>query len=242
MWRNAAVIGMACLVWNTPSYADWAVFGAGTRCVDGESFTLLPTVELSSDDPAAVPLEQGFNQLGEDGRLSCRIGAASVQASISALGPRPRGMCMGGGYVAIHSLEVNGIPIFGLETPFNWNCSERILTKVEISDNNDGPIVEVCDAKNWAWGKGYSDVKCHRISLASDSTLNRIYKAVMGGLRAEERPRLRLKQRGWLRIRDDQCRTAAIRSQGHESSPLEFAQCLMRATDQRIEELRHWQR
>jgi uncharacterized protein YecT (DUF1311 family) len=244
MWRTAAAIGMACSLWNSFSYADWVEFGAGARCVNGESFTVLPTVELSSDDPAAVPLGEGFDQLGENSRLACRIGAASVEASISAFGPAASGMCMGGGYVAIDSLRVNGVSIFGLRTPFNWRCDgpERMLTKVEISDNENGPIVEVCDAKEWDWGKGYSDVQCHRISFAPDGSLNRTYKEIMAGLAAEERRRLRSEQRSWVRARDDQCRETAIRSQSHGGSPLQFAQCLMSATEQRIEALRNWQR
>jgi uncharacterized protein YecT (DUF1311 family) len=242
MWRIAVALFVALLVWSTSTYADWVTFGAGARCIDGDTFTVLSTVELSSDDPAAVPLEQGFEQLGEDNRLLCRIGAARVEASISARGPRARGMCMGGGQVVIGSLLVNGIPIFGPTTPFNWPClgAGRILTKIEIWEEENSPIVQVCDAKDWAWGKGYSDVQCQRISLIADNILNRTYKDLIAGSSTEERARLRLEQRAWLRARDDQCRNVAIRAEGHESSPLQFAQCVLSMTEQREKELKHW--
>lgn len=240
MARNVAFF-VTCLLWSSYGHADWAEFGAGARCIEGQRFTLLPTVELSSEDPGAVPLQNGYEQLEENSRFSCKVGASKVAASIKAFGPASQGMCMGAGYVSIDRLTVDDVPVFASAQPFNFNClGSRILTKLEVTAPNDVPTVEICDAAAWGWGKGFSDIRCHHVSLAADGELNGVYTRLMASLSQSERGRLRQEQRVWLKSRDPQCQSAALAVRGSSATPLTFLHCVVSTTERRTVELQKW--
>jgi uncharacterized protein YecT (DUF1311 family) len=240
--RAALTAWICCVCWSTPGYADWAVFGAAARCENGKTFTLAATVELSSEDPGAVPRQEGYEQLDGRTKISCSVGAPKVTGLVRAFGPAARGMCMGAGYVSVDDLRVDGLAIFPFSHTFNWHCPNagRMLTKVEVSAGENRPTVEVCSANDWEWGKGYSDVQCRRISVGADRSLNEAYARLMAALPEEGRLRLRDDQRAWLKKRDPQCKDA-LASKGAAPEPLDFLECVVSVTERRADELRQWQ-
>lgn len=160
LFRNCVLA--LCISWGNYALADWAELGASVKCeARGKGFTILPTIELSSEDPAAIPIEPGFRQLpARSNIINCTVGDAKVGAKINVFGPAASGECMGAGYVSIEYLRIESGSVFQHPRAFNWNCSDRILTKVRVFVRDGKHVIETCDAKDWNWGVGFSDVRC----------------------------------------------------------------------------------
>jgi uncharacterized protein YecT (DUF1311 family) len=224
-----AVLFGGCLIGSAK--ADWEVIGAAWSC-DGKqnSFSLVEATD-ASDDALAVRPPEGFERLAEGkSRLSCKLSSAKVEAIVRVHPPAARGMGMGSGYVSVDKMEVDGLPVLGYPTAFNWAIagSPKALTKIAVSTQANTPIVEICNTE-----------KCHQVSLAANSLLNRTYQEVMRALPEPDRQQLRQEQRVWLKDRDPQCRTAVV---GKQHEPLAFLQCVLSATEVRTIRLGEMQR
>ncbi|MBK6852539.1 MAG: DUF1311 domain-containing protein [Burkholderiales bacterium] len=232
---SSCVLLLAC----GHSHADWADFGVSTRCIDGDKFTILPIVRLSSDAPGAVDLQSGFSELSEQNKLSCNIGHAKVSGAISVRGARPTGMCGGLGYISIEQLSVNDIPLFDTSYPFNFPCPVRdfLIIKIEVASVEGDPVIEVCEAADWDWSTGYSDVHCTRVSLAADSRLNTTYKQVIAHASEVERAKIRSEQRAWLKMRNPNCRAVGMATNGSRATSTTFLKCVTAETEKRLETL-----
>jgi len=121
--------------------ADWSSAGAQYSCDDErKTFTLLPYVESSSNEHPE--LEPGFGQLPDDGKVTCALGARTLNAWIAVTGPRSHGMCMGAGSVDVRSLVVNGVELLEAPIMFDWDCSGGpVVTKIAVRP--EGPLLEL---------------------------------------------------------------------------------------------------
>ena len=210
---------MGCLMWSSSAYSDWSTIGAAAKCVESGSLAIV-AVEWSSDDsPGSNPVPEGYKQLEGKTTLSCVVGSAQVTAVIHVYPPAARGMGMGSGYVSIDRLEVDGVPIFGGPTAFNWQIpgSDQAIVKIAVFLKHNVPIVEVCTAE-----------KCYQESLVHNIGLNRTYQELMATLPEHDRERLRQEQRFWLKERDPQCRYSVL---SVRNEPLAFLKCVMSATN-----------
>lgn len=150
--------------------ADWASFGVATRCDPvSATFEISPVVELSSPDPAEVPVKEGFTQLPEGKNdLTCQLPIKTVSVTIRVYGPSG-GECMGGGYVTIDRLWVGEVSLIGYGTPFNWHCTPPglMLVKLVVHETESQISLETCTAKDWNWGTGFIGIKCtsERVSM-----------------------------------------------------------------------------
>lgn len=187
--------------------------------MEGESLTVVAVEWSSNDSPDSDPVPKGYKQLEGKTTLSCEVGTAKVTAVIHVSPPADRGMGKGSGYVSIDNLEVNGVPVFGRPTAFNWQIpgSDLALIRTTIFLKDNVPIVEVCNTE-----------KCHHESLVHDMLLNLRFQELMAALPEHDRERLRQEQRFWLKERDPQCRYSVLSIQ---NEPLAFLKCVMSATN-----------
>ncbi len=225
-----SAFGITCLMWSSLANADWDVSGAAARCVAGESLIVVAVDWTSEDSPGSDPVPPGYARLDGKTTLSCKVGNADVAAVIHVYPPAGQGMGMGSGYVSIDSLKVDGLPILGHPTAFNWQIpgSDRALVKVTVFTKESVPCVEICDAES-----------CHQQSLGADRLLNQTYQQALAALPEPDRQRLRQEQRFWLKERDPQCRLKVVRLQ---NEPLGFLRCVLSATEVRTIRLREWQK
>lgn len=223
-WLCTSSFVIGCLLWSSAVYADWDIIGAAAKCVKDESLTVVAVEWSSSDSPEYNPVPKGFKKLEGKTALSCKVGSAMTKALINVFPPAARGQGMGCGYVSIDSIEVNGVPIFGHPTAFNWEIpgSDKSLVKIAVFLKDDSPTVEVCNTE-----------KCYQESLVHDRFLNSSYQELITTLPESGRELLCQEQRFWLKERDPQCRYAVI---GAKNEPLAFLKCVMSAT--RIRTLR----
>lgn len=76
---------------------------------------------------------------------------------------------------------------------------------------------------------------------ARDAELNRVYKATMQSLSAQQQERLREQQRAWLKSRDPDCRAQVeAEAAGGSILPMLYSLCLAEATARRTQQLRKW--
>lgn len=146
-----------------PAQADWAILGVATRCDQKNgTFEVSPVVELSSVDPGAVPVKQGFKRLAKGtNKLICKLGKNTVHSTIRLYEPTGRGMCMGAGYVVIDKFRFGKNELIRYPEPFNWKCThDPILVKFLIYQTGSQNFLERCTAEDWGWRKGFSGVKC----------------------------------------------------------------------------------
>lgn len=148
--------------------ADSAVIGVATRCDEKSgTFEISPLVDLSSVDPGAVPVKQGFKRLPEGTNKSlCKLGSNSIRTTIRVYGPAARGMCMGSGYIAIDSLRFGKKQLIQHAEHFNWNCiNGSILVKLLVRQAGAQSFLERCTAEKWEWGEGFSGIKCTKSNV-----------------------------------------------------------------------------
>ncbi len=149
-------------IWTTAALADWAVFGAATKCDPGAPELAIVGIVEASDDDSSVAPPQDFRGL-KDGEheLSCMIGNVLISATVHVYPPQARGMCMGAGYVSVDKFNIGGVPLFPGAQAFNWDCgrSEKPLIKISVSLRDSRLRVETCYA-DWDWSTRYDTPKC----------------------------------------------------------------------------------
>jgi uncharacterized protein YecT (DUF1311 family) len=210
-------LGVSWLLWNGYSHADWVVHGAAAKCAGSKGFAIVGIEWTSDDNPALDPVPRDYDRLEGMAALSCNVGDTKVKATVRVLPPAGRGMGMGTGRASIDELRVDGLPIFGYPTAFNWQIpGSNAIVKLTVFREGNVPFVEICDVE-----------KCDQESLAADELLNQTYRQVMAASSARDRERLRQEQRLWLKERDPQCQLAVA---GTENQPLAFLRCILSAT------------
>ena len=217
-----------CLI--GPAKADWYVIGAAWSCDAKQGIFSLVGVTDSNDEVAEVRPPEGFERLAEgESRVSCKLRSANVEAIVSVYPPAARGQGMGIGYVSVDRMQVDGLPVFGYPTPFNWELpgGSKALTKIAVLIQGSATHVRICNTDG-----------CRQTSLAANPVLNRTYQEVMTALPAPDRQQLRQEQRVWLKERDPKCRTAVSHQR---NNPIAFLQCIMSATEDRTIRLRQLQ-
>ncbi|MDO6388471.1 hypothetical protein [Uliginosibacterium sp. 31-12] len=166
MTRLLALLALICM--STSAFADWGENGAAIQCNrKTNTFVIAPVIELSSPGEGAIEVEPGFQRLSEGThRIACNLHGLYIQAQIRVFGPSPKGMCMGGGYVDIRSLQAGKSKIIPDVEPFNWVCTDPTLIRITIKNSEKAPpTAELCTADNWGWDEGFSGVRCESRSL-----------------------------------------------------------------------------
>lgn len=143
---SALLMSLAGLTHSGVARADWGAEGAQYNCSPRNGlFEILPH-DRSSDDPYPS-VKSGFLALPEgQSNLRCRIGGRLLQAQISVYPPAERGMCMGGGYVSVESLSVNGVELVDSPTAFDWDCPgvQKVVNRIVVSSKKLGIEFKVC--------------------------------------------------------------------------------------------------
>jgi len=210
------------------SFADFSLTSAAVSCDNGKSWNLI-AVDIPNDNPDSVAIPANYRILNGKNRLTCKVGEAEVNASVSVYPPSSHGMGMGTGYVSIDRFTVNGLPILPGPKPFNWSIpgSGDPLVKVSVFLKNNVTTVEICTSE-----------KCYQQATTYDVFMNEAYKKYMAVLTEAGRKQLRQEQRFWLKERDPTCRYVVL---SERNKPMAFFKCSMSSTrirSMRLEDMR----
>lgn len=146
---SVLLVSLAGLSYAGGARADWGAAGAQYNCSPRNGvFEILPYNKSSEDPNPSV--KTGFRALPDgESNLRCRIGGRVLQAQISVYPPAARGMCMGGGYVSVESLSVNGVELLDGPTAFDWDCPgvQKVVHRIVVASKKQRIEFKVCSTR-----------------------------------------------------------------------------------------------
>ena len=229
------------LLLSDMALADWTAHGAQSQCIDSKEFTLLPIIETSGG--TETPLQVGFQRIEGKKSLYCQIGPKELAIEINVIPPKAKGMCMGMGAVDLLKVELGGVPLVYFQQMFNWPCgflNRRTFIKMKVSYDKNNPLIEMCDAKEWTWDEGYTDIQCHQVIFDSDSNLNKAYANAMKKLSSKNQNDLKHEKLKWIKERNIQCNQKYSELMSSAPSPIEYVNCIQSITNQRTIKVNAW--